>query len=46
MWFILAVVKLCRCAQLLVFLPLCELLQLRQVAWKLVAIQRALDLQQ
>ncbi len=42
--FILAVVELCCCAQFLILLPLSELLQLRQAAWKLVAIQSAFDL--
>lgn len=43
---ILAVVKLCCCAQFLIFLPLGELLHLRQVARNLVAVQCAFDLKQ
>lgn len=41
---ILAVVELCRSTQFLILLALGELLQLLQVAWKLVAIQGASDL--
>lgn len=44
MWLILAVVELCSSTQLLILLPFSELLKLLQVAWKLMAIQRALDL--
>lgn len=45
MWLILAVVELCSSTQLLILLPFSELLKLLQVAWKLMAIQRALDLE-
>lgn len=44
MWLILAVVELCCSTQFLIFLSLSEVLQLRQVAWKLVAIQCTFDL--
>ena len=43
-WLILAVVELCCGTQFLIFLPAGEILQLRQVAGKLVAIQSAFDL--
>lgn len=38
MWLILPVVELCSSAQLLILLPLSELIKLLQVAWKLVAV--------
>lgn len=41
---VLAVVELCCSTQFLILLALGELLQLLQVAWKLVAIQGASDL--
>lgn len=43
-WLILAVVEVCCGTQLLILLPFSELLYLRQVAWKLMAIQSAFDL--
>lgn len=44
-WFILLVVELCCSTQLLIFLPFSEILQLCHVAWELMAIQSAFDLQ-
>lgn len=43
-WLVLAVVEVCCSTQFLIFLPLSELLQLRQAAGKLMAIQSAFDL--
>lgn len=45
MWLILAVAEVCSSTQLLVFPSFGEVLQLLQVAWKLMAIQGAFDLE-